>query len=217
MPAAAISDHRAGLSPCSPAAARLCLQYHQTTPIFFLRRALSLMPFTLPSIFLIGPMGAGKTTIGRRLALALHREFLDSDQEIERRAGASIPLIFAVEGETGFRTREKAVIAELTRRPNIILATGGGVVLDPDNRRCLAGRGFVVYLCASVDEQLRRTRGDTQRPLLQTADPRARLAHLFEQRDPLYRAVTDCIIPTESRSPGQVTRDILNRPELQPL
>ena len=137
------------------------------------------MPLTLPSIFLIGPMGAGKTTIGRRLALALHREFLDSDQEIERRAGASIPLIFAVEGETGFRTREKAVIAELTRRPNIILATGGGVVLDPDNRRCLAGRGFVVYLCASVDEQLRRTRGDTQRPLLQTADPRAWLAHLF--------------------------------------
>ena len=175
------------------------------------------MPLTLPSIFLIGPMGAGKTTIGRRLALALHREFLDSDQEIERRAGASIPLIFAVEGETGFRTREKAVIAELTRRPNIILATGGGVVLDPDNRRCLAGRGFVVYLCASVDEQLRRTRGDTQRPLLQTADPRARLAQLFEQRDPLYRAVTDCVILTEGRSPGQVTHDILIRPELQPL
>ena len=175
------------------------------------------MPLTLPSIFLIGPMGAGKTTIGRRLALALHREFLDSDHEIEQRAGASIPLIFEVEGESGFRAREKAVIAELTRRPDIVLATGGGVVLDPDNRRCLAGRGFVVYLCASVDEQLRRTRGDPHRPLLQTADPRARLAQLFAQRDPLYRAVTDCIIPTEGRSPGQVTRDLLNRPELHPL
>ena len=175
------------------------------------------MPFTLPSIFLIGPMGAGKTTIGRRLALALHREFFVFFHEIEQRAGASIPLIFAVEGEAGFRAREKAVIAELTRRPNIILATGGGVVLDPDNRRCLAGRGFVVYLYAPVDEQLRRTRGDTHRPLLQTADPRAKLAQLFVQRDPLYRAVTDCVIPTEDRSLGQVTRDILNRPELHPL
>jgi shikimate kinase len=171
------------------------------------------MPLTLPSIFLIGPMGAGKTTIGRRLALALRREFLDSDHEIEQRAGASIPLIFAVEGEVGFRAREKAVIAEFTRRPGIILATGGGVVLDPDNRRCLAGRGFVVYLYASVDEQLRRTRGDSHRPLLQTADPRAKLAQLFAQRDPLYRAVADCIIPTEDRSLGQVTRDILNRLE----
>ena len=171
------------------------------------------MPLTLPSIFLIGPMGAGKTTIGRRLALALHREFLDSDQEIERRAGASIPLIFAVEGETGFRTREKAVIAELTRRPNIILATGGGVVLDPDNRRCLAGRGFVVYLCASVDEQLRRTRFDHNRPLLQTADPQARLTQLVEQRDPLYREVADCIISTEGQPIKQVVRDILRRLE----
>jgi shikimate kinase len=166
-----------------------------------------------PRIFLVGPMGAGKTTIGRRLAQVLRRDFLDSDHEIEQRAGASIPLIFAVEGEVGFRAREKTVIAEFTRRPGIILATGGGVVLDPDNRRCLAGRGFVVYLCASVDEQLRRTRGDSHRPLLQTADPRAKLAQLFAQRDPLYRAVADCIIPTEDRSLGQVTRDILNRLE----
>lgn len=169
------------------------------------------MPSTPPSIFLIGPMGAGKTTIGRRLALALRRQFIDSDQEIEQRAGVSIPLIFEVEGEAGFRAREKAIIAELTRRPDIILATGGGTILDPDNRRCLAGRGFVVYLCTSVDEQLRRTRGDTHRPLLQTPDPRARLAQLFEQRDPLYRAVTDCVILTDGCSLGQVTRTILNR------
>lgn len=175
------------------------------------------MPLTLPSIFLIGPMGAGKTTIGRRLALALRREFVDSDQEIERRAGASIPLIFEVEGEAGFRAREKAVIAELTERAGIVLATGGGAVLDADNRRRLAGRGFVVYLFASVEEQLRRTHGDSHRPLLRTADPHARLAQLLAQRDPLYRAVTDCVIPTEGRSLAQVTRAILNRPELHPL
>jgi shikimate kinase len=108
----------------------------------------------IPRVFLIGPMGAGKTTIGRRLAQVLRRDFFDSDQEIEQRAGASIPLIFEVEGEAGFRVREKAMIAELTQRPAIVLATGGGAILDPDNRRCLVGRGFVVYLHASVNEQL---------------------------------------------------------------
>jgi shikimate kinase len=169
------------------------------------------MPHVIPSIFLIGPMGAGKTTIGRRLALALRREFLDSDQEIERRAGASIPLIFELEGEGGFRLREKAVVAELTQRPEIVLATGGGAILDPENRRCLTGRGLVVYLRASVDEQLRRTRQDDNRPLLQTADPRARLAELFGQRDPLYREAADWTISTEDRPLGQVTREILRR------
>jgi len=169
------------------------------------------MPHVIPSIFLIGPMGAGKTTIGRRLALALRREFLDSDQEIERRAGASIPLIFELEGESGFRLREKAIIAELTQRPEVVLATGGGAILDLENRRCLTGRGLVVYLRASVDEQLRRTRQDDNRPLLQTADPRARLAELFEQRDPLYREAADWMISTEDRPLGQVTREILRR------
>ena len=105
----------------------------------------------LSRIFLVGLMGAGKTTVGRWLAQTLRRDFADSDHEIERRAGASIPLIFELEGEAGFRSREKAIIAELTRRPAIVLATGGGAVLDADNRRCLIGRGFVVYLCASVD------------------------------------------------------------------
>ncbi len=162
-----------------------------------------------PRIFLVGPMGAGKSTIGRRLAQVSRRDFLDSDHEIEQRAGASIPLIFDLEGEAGFRAREKAVISELTQQPNIVLATGGGAILDADNRRCLAGRGIVFYLCASVDEQFRRTQLDGNRPLLQTADPRLRLAQLFEQRDPLYREVADSIVSTEGRSLKQVVRDIL--------
>lgn len=164
---------------------------------------------TLPNIFLIGPMGAGKTTIGRRLAQMLRREFFDSDHEIEQRAGASVPLIFDVEGEAGFRTREKTMIAELTQRPGIVLATGGGAILDLDNRRCLSGRGFVVYLIASVDEQLRRTALDANRPLLQTADPKTRLTQLFEQRDPLYREVADGVVLTEGRPIRQSVREIL--------
>ncbi|HOB61716.1 MAG TPA: shikimate kinase AroK [Candidatus Competibacteraceae bacterium] len=173
------------------------------------------MHTSIPRIFLVGPMGAGKTTIGRRLAQVLRREFLDSDQDIEQHAGASIPLIFEMEGEAGFRAREKTAIAELTQRANIVLATGGGAVLDPDNRRCLAGRGFVVYLRASVNEQLRRTRSDDNRPLLQTADPRARLAQLFEQRDPLYREVADLIVASDGQSPRTVVQYILESLGLQ--
>jgi shikimate kinase len=167
------------------------------------------MPRATPRIFLVGPMGAGKSTVGRRLAQVSRRDFLDSDHEIEQRAGASIPLIFDLEGEAGFRAREKAVIAELTQQPNAVLATGGGAVLDADNRRYLAGRGIVFYLCASVDEQFRRTQIEGNRPLLQTANPRLRLAQLFEQRDPLYREVADCIVSTEGRPLKQVVRDIL--------
>ena len=167
----------------------------------------------LSRIFLVGLMGAGKTTVGRRLAQTLRRDFADSDHEIERRAGASIPLIFELEGEAGFRSREKTIIAELTQRPAIVLATGGGAVLNADNRRCLIGRGFVVYLCASVDELLRRTHFDNNRPLLNTADPRTRLVQLLEQRDALYREVADCVISTEGRPLKQVVRDILRRLE----
>lgn len=168
-----------------------------------------MMPPVIPPVFLVGPMGAGKSTVGRRLAQVLQRDFVDSDQEIEQRAGASIPLIFELESEAGFRAREKAVIAELTQRQNIVLATGGGAVLNPDNRRCLAGRGIVFYLCASVDEQFRRTQLDGNRPLLQTADPRSRLAQLFKQRDPLYREVADHIVSTEDRSLKQILREML--------
>ena len=168
---------------------------------------------TPPNIFLVGPTGAGKTTIGRRLAQMLRREFLDSDHEIEHCAGASIPLIFELEGETGFRNREKAVIDKLTQRLGIILATGGGAILDPDNRCYLGRRGFVVYLTASVNEQLRRTYLDTNRPLLQTTDPKARLTQLFERRDPLYREIADGVVLTEGRPIQQVLLDILHQLE----
>lgn len=163
------------------------------------------------NIFLIGPMGAGKSTIGRRLALALAQPFFDSDTEIEQRTGASIPLIFEMEGEAGFRAREKAVIEDLTHSRNIILATGGGAVLDPDNRRCLSERGYVVYLQTSVDEQLRRTARDSNRPLLQTANPRQRLTELLTIRDPLYRAIADLIIRTDGQQTRYVVQSILRR------
>lgn len=171
------------------------------------------MPHAIPSVFLVGLMGAGKTTVGRRLAQALRWDFADSDHEIERRAGASIPLIFELEGEAGFRAREKAMIAELTQRSAIVLATGGGSVLNPDNRRCLIGRGFVVYLCASIDELVRRTHLDHNRPLLQTADPRSRLLQLMAQRDALYREVADCVISTEDQPVKEIVGEILRRLE----
>lgn len=165
------------------------------------RAAAGAVPPTMLSahqnIFLIGPMGAGKTTVGRLLAQTLAKTFLDSDREIETRTGASIPLIFELEGEAGFRAREKAMIDELTRREGVVLATGGGAILDPDNRRALAGRGLVVYLETSVDEQLRRTARDENRPLLRTADPRGRLEELLRIRAPLYREIADLTVNTD--------------------
>lgn len=161
------------------------------------------------NVFLVGPMGAGKSTIGRRLAQALGCEFLDSDREIEQRTGTSISTIFELEGETGFRLREKAVIDELTQRQGIVLATGGGAVLDPDNRRCLSERGLVVYLKTSVDEQLRRTCRDHSRPLLQTSDRRSRLEALLAVRDPLYREVAEFVLNTDDRQAKQMVRCIL--------
>lgn len=163
----------------------------------------------IQNIFLVGLMGAGKSTIGRHLAKSLGMEFVDSDHEIERRTGASIPLIFDVEGEAGFRQREKKVIAELTRRNGIVLATGGGVVLDPDNRDCLRERGKVIYLYATVEQLLARTAKDRNRPLLQTADPRARLQELMTARDALYREVADVVVDTGGRTAHSAEREIL--------
>ncbi len=163
------------------------------------------------NVFLVGPMGAGKTTIGRHLAKLLNKQFQDSDRVIEERTGAGIPLIFELEGEAGFRRREKAVIDELTAEQDLVLATGGGVVLDPDNRSCLIKRGFVIYLNAPLEQLLERTRRDRQRPLLQTDDPRKRLEAIIVERDPIYRQVADLIVPTDHRTVRSVVKEIQRR------
>ncbi len=141
-------------------------------------------------------MGAGKTTIGRYLAEILHWQFLDSDHEITARTGASIPWIFDVEGEEGFRRREEAMIAELTSLRHVVLATGGGAILRPNNRQNLHQRGFVIYLDTPVSMQLERTSMDKNRPLLQAPNPEQRLTELLKIRDPFYREVAHLIVPT---------------------
>ncbi len=160
-------------------------------------------------------MGAGKTTIGKYLAQQLHLQFADTDSEIEERTGADIPWIFDVEGEEGFRDREQQVVEEMTLRDDVVLATGGGVVLRPENRRALGGRGFVVYLFATVDEQVRRTHRDRRRPLLQRGEPEEVLRTLMEVRDPLYREIADHIIETDGCSPKTVAQRLVK--ELQAL
>ena len=152
------------------------------------------------SIFLVGMMGAGKTSVGRVLAKRLQKTFCDSDHVIEDRTGVKIPVIFEIEGEAGFRGRESAVVDELTALRDIVLATGGGVVLSEKNRDVLRTRGTVVYLRASVRDLLNRTRHDKNRPLLQAADPRARLTELYEIRDPLYREVAHLTVDTGNQS-----------------
>ncbi|MBV1888777.1 MAG: shikimate kinase AroK [Proteobacteria bacterium] len=160
-------------------------------------------------IFLVGPMGAGKSTIGRMLAKRLNLEFKDSDHEIERRTGADISWIFDVEGEDGFRRREMEVIDELTQRKGIVLATGGGAVLRPENREKLRARGDVVYLRLSVAHQAARTAKDRSRPLLQGDNPRQVLDDLFRERDPLYREVADLVIHTDSKTAKAVTEQVV--------
>ncbi|MGB5258997.1 MAG: shikimate kinase AroK, partial [Gammaproteobacteria bacterium] len=162
------------------------------------------------SLFLTGPMGAGKSTIGRQLSKQLKRPFYDSDHEIEDRTGVDIPLIFELEGEAGFRKREAAIIDELTQLPDIILATGGGAILDPVTRQHLSERGTVIYLHTSVDQQLSRTWRDRNRPLLQTNDPRSRLAELMNEREPLYREIADLVIATDGKRVQDVVKQICN-------
>lgn len=161
------------------------------------------------NVFLIGPMGSGKSTIGRQLAELLDKEFYDADHEIEQRTGASIAWIFDIEGEPGFRKRETAVLEELTRRDNIVLATGGGVILSTENRAMLRSRGTVVYLAADIDTLSHRTRRDRARPLLQSHDRRQRIEEIMREREPLYKATADLIIATSRRSPVSVARKIV--------
>lgn len=161
------------------------------------------------NITLIGPMGAGKSTIGRLLAKELQLPFKDSDKEVEERTGASIPLIFDLEGEQGFRDREQQAIEALMQAHGIVLATGGGAVLRPENRALLAGNSTVVYLHTSVEHQLARTARDRNRPLLQTDNPRQVLTDLLNVREPLYREIADIIIETDTRPPRVVVQEII--------
>lgn len=163
------------------------------------------------NVFLIGPMAVGKTTIGKQLAKRLHLRFLDSDQEIEERTGASVSLIFDIEGETGFRDREQQMIAELTTMEGIVLATGGGAVIREANRKALRKNGTVVYLRASIDSQLERTKSSKHRPLLETEDRRGALETLMETREPLYCQEADFIIETDNLSAGRAARQIARR------
>lgn len=160
------------------------------------------------SIFLIGPMGSGKSAVGRRLAKELGCEFVDSDDVIADRSGVDIPFIFEREGEDGFRQREARIIDELTQVPGIVLATGGGSAQDPANRAVLRSRGFVVYLHATVDQQLKRTRRGRERPMLKNGDPREILARLMALRDPQYREIAHLVVETDGCKIPAVVREI---------
>ena len=163
---------------------------------------------TPKNLFLVGPMGAGKSAVGRQLARMLHLNFVDSDEEIENRTGVDISFIFEKEGEAGFRSRESKVIDELSQRSGIVLATGGGAVLDPQNRSWLGGRGFVIYLYTSVAQQLDRTQRGRNRPLLENGDREQVLNDLMEIRDPLYREIADMTVETDGRRVREVADEI---------
>lgn len=163
----------------------------------------------MTSIFLVGPMGSGKSTVGRALARKIGFRFIDSDREIEARCGVDIPTIFDYEGEAGFRDREARIIDELTALPGIVLATGGGSILRESNRQNLKSRGHVILLQVDIKEQLRRVAFDANRPLLKTDDPEARLRKLMEERAPIYKEVADVEISTDARRMYHVVSRIL--------
>lgn len=162
------------------------------------------------SIFLVGPMGAGKSTVGKLLAEKLHYEFLDSDHEIEAKTGANIPMIFDIEGESGFRSREASMIDELTVRHEMVLATGGGVVETESNRQHLRSRGFVVYLKSPVEALIQRTKHDRNRPLLQTENPAQVLRDLMQRREPWYEEMADLVIETQQVPVHRVVKKIVD-------
>ncbi len=163
------------------------------------------------SIFLVGPMGAGKSTIGKLLAAQLRLPFADSDKVLEDKTGADIPWIFDVEGEAGFRRRESDVLRQLCEGPVQVVATGGGIVLREENRRLLRKHGLVVYLQASIDQLVERTAKNSNRPLLQVPNPRARIVELVEERDPLYREVADLVCETDHCTPKQAAVRVAER------
>ena len=161
-------------------------------------------------VFLIGPMGAGKTTIGKQVAQSLGMTFRDSDQEIQQRTGVDIPTIFEYEGEEGFRQREEQVIDDLTQVDQLVLATGGGAVMREKNRQHLSARGIVFFLACSAEQQYERTYRDRNRPLIQTEDPLSRLRELMAVREPLYSSTSDYTVSTEGRSAAMVATEILS-------
>ncbi len=162
-------------------------------------------------IFLIGPMGSGKTTVGRHLARRLGMSFADLDLELQQRCGVEVAVIFEIEGEAGFRLRESALLDELSRQDGLVLATGGGSVLKEENRRLLAERGLVVYLQVSIDQQLKRLARDKQRPLLQTADRRQRLRELADRRNPIYESCADLVVRSANISPPAMAANVAQR------
>jgi len=163
------------------------------------------------NLFLVGPMGAGKSAVGRQLARSLHLNFMDSDDEIESRTGVDIAFIFEKEGEEGFRKREAKVIDELSKIDGIVLATGGGAVVNPQNRSHLGGRGFVVYLYTTVEQQLARTQRGRERPLLESGDRKQILDDLMAERDAMYREIADLVVETDGRKVKAVANEILER------
>ena len=162
------------------------------------------------NVFLVGPVGAGKSTIGKQLSSELKLQFYDSDREIESRCGVDIDWIFDLEGEEGFREREKTVLADLANLQGIVLATGGGAVIYPENRTLLSSRGTVVYLQASIEQQLQRTAKDKRRPLLQVKDKKGQLLKLMEEREQLYLEVADFIVETTDTTVRNVVQKITN-------
>lgn len=161
------------------------------------------------NVFLIGPMGAGKSAVGRQLARTLHLTFMDSDDEIESRTGVDIPFIFEKEGEDGFRAREAKVIDDLSSMDGIVLATGGGAIIHADSRSRLGARGYVVYLKTGIDQQLARTRRGRERPLLENSDPRTTLEELMTEREPMYLEIADLTVDTDGRKVNAVANEII--------
>ena len=162
------------------------------------------------NFFLIGPMGAGKTSVGRHLAKLIKLDFVDSDTEIESRTGVDIAYIFEKEGEEGFRRREKKIIDEISSRKGVVLATGGGTIMDVENRKNLSSRGYVIYLYTNVKKQVERVKKGRERPLLTNKDPEKILKDLMEIRDPLYREIAECVITTNGRHINSIAEEIFD-------